>query len=127
MEIQYTSFAHTLQTAAIAALIFAACALLPKFNYRSQLAKLPVFGGSASGEKQRQAYLKSAKKMYLEGYEKVRESLTMHCQPLTSRQFKDSAYRIASSDGEDNVVIPTSLLPELRTLPDDVLSFPRAI
>ncbi|KAJ4994467.1 cytochrome P450 [Stagonosporopsis vannaccii] len=111
MEIQYTGVAHTLQTAAIAALIFAVCALLPKLNYRSQLAKLPVFGGPASGEKQRQAYLNSAKKIYLDGYEK----------------FKDSVYRIASSDGEDNVVVPARLLPELRTLPDDVLSFPKAI
>ena len=42
-------------------------------------------------------------------------------------QFKDSAYRIASSDSEDNIVIPVKLLPELRKLPDDVLSFPRAI
>lgn len=71
MEIQYTGLAHTLQTAAIAALIFAVCALLPKLNYKSQLARLPVFGGSAGGEKQRQAYLKSAKRMYSDGYEKV--------------------------------------------------------
>ncbi|KAH6618782.1 cytochrome P450 monooxygenase-like protein [Boeremia exigua] len=111
MELQYTGLAHTLQTAAIAALIFVVCAFLPKLNYKSQLAKLPIFGGSSSGEKQRQAYLSSAKKMYIEGYEK----------------FKDSVYRIASSDGEDSVVVPTSLLPELRKLPDDVLSFPRAV
>lgn len=78
MEIQYTGLAHTLQTAAIAALIFAVCAALPKLNYRSQLAKLPVFGGSNVGEKQRQAYLTSAKKMYLDGYEKVSMVLTLH-------------------------------------------------
>jgi hypothetical protein len=29
--------------------------------------------------------------------------------------------------GEDNVVVPLSLLPELRKLPDDVLSFPYAV
>jgi hypothetical protein len=29
--------------------------------------------------------------------------------------------------GEDNVVVPLSLLPELRKLPDDVLSFPDAV
>ena len=73
MEIQYTGLTHTLQTAAVAALIFAVCALLPRLNYKSQLAKLPVFGGPASGEKQRQAYLNSAKKMYLDGYAKVRK------------------------------------------------------
>jgi hypothetical protein len=71
MEIQYTGLAHTVQTAVVAALIFAACALLPKFNYKSQLAKLPVFGGPATGEKQRQTYLNSAKKIYFSGYEKV--------------------------------------------------------
>lgn len=71
MNIQYTGLVHTLQTAAVAALIFAACALLPRLNYRSQLAKLPVFGGPATGEKQRQAYLKSAKIIYFSGYEKV--------------------------------------------------------
>jgi hypothetical protein len=65
-----TQLSHTLQTAAIAALIFAVCAYLPKLQYRSQLAKLPVFGGS-SGEEKRQAYLKSAKNMYQEGYTKV--------------------------------------------------------
>lgn len=111
MDVQYLGLAHTLQTAAVAALIFAACALLPKLNYRSQLSKLPVFGAEASGEKQRQAYLQHAKKIYLEGYTK----------------FKDSVYRIASSDGEDNIVVPTSLLPELRKLPDDVLSFSGAV
>ncbi|KAF3048253.1 hypothetical protein E8E12_011510 [Didymella heteroderae] len=95
MELQYAGLAHSLQTAVIAAL----------------LAKLPLFGGPATGEKQRQTYLNSAKKIYLSGYEK----------------FKDSIYRIASSDGEDTVVVPVSLLPELRKLGDDVLSFPKAI
>jgi hypothetical protein len=71
MEIHYTGLSHTLQTAAIAALVFAVCALLPKLNYRSHLAKLPISGGAASGEKQRQAYITSAKKMYFDGYEKV--------------------------------------------------------
>lgn len=111
MEAQYLGLAHTLQTAAIAALIFAACALLPKLNYRSQLSKLPVFGAEASGEKQRQVFLQHAKRIYREGYVK----------------FKESVYRIASSDGEDNIVVPTSLLPELKKLPDDVLSFSGAV
>lgn len=72
MELQFAGLAHSLQTAVIAALILAACTLLPKLNYRSQLARLPVFGGPATGEKQRQTYLNSAKKIYLSGYEKVR-------------------------------------------------------
>lgn len=63
---------HTLQTAAVAVLIFAVCAYIPKFQYKAQLAKLPVFGGSGSGEKQRQTYLTSSKKLYDEGYKKVK-------------------------------------------------------
>lgn len=55
--------AHTLQTAAIAALIFAACAYIPKLKYRSQLSKLPTL--SSVG------YLTSAKEKYMEGYQKV--------------------------------------------------------
>ena len=72
MELQYAGLAHSVQTAVIAALIFAACAFLPKLNYKAQVAKLPVFGGPKSGEKQRQTFLNSAKKIYISGYEKVR-------------------------------------------------------
>lgn len=71
MEVQYSGLAHTLQTAAIAVLIFVICAYIPKLNYKSQLAKLPVFGGPTSGEKQRQHFLYHAKTIYLEGYKKV--------------------------------------------------------
>lgn len=62
---------HTLQTVVVATLIFAACTYLPRINYRAQLARLPVLGEHAAGEKQRQNYLSSAKKMYHEGYTKV--------------------------------------------------------
>jgi hypothetical protein len=72
MEFQnLAGLAYTLQTAAIAALIFAACAYVPKFKYRAQLAKLPVFSGANGGEKHRQGYLNSAKVLYNEGYQKV--------------------------------------------------------
>ncbi|KAI4944783.1 hypothetical protein J4E91_008470 [Alternaria rosae] len=101
---------HTLQTVAIATLFFAVCAYIPKLKRKAQLGSLPVLGGE-SGEKHRQAYLTSAKKMYEDGYAK----------------FKDSVYRIVGEQGEDNIVIPSSLLPELRKLPDDVLSFPAAV
>ncbi|PSN58628.1 cytochrome P450 monooxygenase-like protein [Corynespora cassiicola Philippines] len=111
MEIQYMSTAHVLKTAAIAALMWAVCAFIANVNHRSQLAKLPAFDETVNGEKKRQAYLYSARKLYLDGYER----------------FKHCVYRMATSDGEENVVVPTSLLPELRKLPDDVLSFPKAI
>ncbi|RYN54751.1 hypothetical protein AA0118_g9129 [Alternaria tenuissima] len=106
-----TQLTHTLQTAAIAALIFAICAYVPKLKRKAQLGSIPTLGGLQGGEKQRQAYLASAKKMYEDGYTK----------------FKDSIYRINGESGEDNVVVPLSLLPELRKLPDDVLSFPEAV
>lgn len=75
MEFQTPAgLSHTLQTAAVAVLIFAVCAYLPKLNHNSQLAKIPVFGGVATGEKQRQTYLSSAKSLYSEGYQKVRRT-----------------------------------------------------
>jgi hypothetical protein len=49
-----------------------------------------------------------------------------HTVILTNRQFKNSVYRIASYDGEDDVLVPLSLLPELKKLPDNFLSFPKA-
>jgi predicted transposase YbfD/YdcC len=76
--------AHTLQTVAIAALIFVACAYIPKLKQRAQLAKLPVFEGSTGGEKHRQGYLKSAKDLYNEGYQKVREHWLLAHPHLTS-------------------------------------------
>jgi len=63
--------AHTLQTAAIATLVFAACTYIPKLQQRVQLWRLPCFSGSIGGEKYRQGYLKSAKDLYSEGYQKV--------------------------------------------------------
>jgi hypothetical protein len=46
-----------------------------------KLAKLPLFGASSSGEKQRQIFIKSAREIYNDGYKK----------------FKNSVYRVASS------------------------------
>jgi hypothetical protein len=62
---------HTMQTVAIAALIFAVCAYFPKLQRKSQLGKLPVLGGLETGEKKRQVFLASARKIYEEGYAKV--------------------------------------------------------
>jgi len=72
MEFQtLAGLSHTLQTAAVAALIFALCTYLPTLKYKAHLAKLPLFNGSETGEKQRQTYLTSAKTLYKEGYAKV--------------------------------------------------------
>jgi hypothetical protein len=42
-------------------------------------------------------------------------------------QFQDKVYRIATTDALDAVVVPPKFLPELRQLPDSVLSFSEAI
>ncbi|CBX93028.1 hypothetical protein IAQ61_008757 [Plenodomus lingam] len=113
MELQtYAGLSHTLQTTAIALLIFALCTYWPKLKAKAQLAKLPSLHDSKlMGEDQRQAYLQSCRKMYMEGYQK----------------FKKVVYRIVAESGETHIVIPPHLLPELRRLPDDVLSFPKAV
>lgn len=64
-------WSRTLQTVVVATLIFIACSYLPRLKLQFQLSKLPIFGGSSGGEKQRQGYLASAKQIYTEGYEKV--------------------------------------------------------
>jgi hypothetical protein len=71
MASHYVELSYAFQTAAVAALILAVCALLPKLKHYSKLSKLPVLGGSASGEKQRQKFMASAKEMYMDGYTKV--------------------------------------------------------
>jgi hypothetical protein len=72
METQtFARLSHTLQTAAIAVLIFAVCAYLPKLKNKSQLRRLPALGDAGTGEKQRQSFLASAKNMYQEGNAKV--------------------------------------------------------
>jgi hypothetical protein len=69
-----------LQTAALAALIFAVCAYFPKLKARMQLAKLPVLQEVAGEKISRQTYLTSARALYSEGYQKAR-------WPHTRRQF----------------------------------------
>lgn len=107
----FAAISPTIQTAAIAVLVFAICAYFPQLNYKAKLAKLPAIGDDIASEKRRLLYLAGAKKDYSNGY----------------KRFKDSVYRMVTGDGEDNIVVPLSLLPEFRKLPDDVLSFPKAV
>ncbi|KAA8619294.1 CypX Cytochrome P450 [Pyrenophora tritici-repentis] len=102
------TLSQSLSTAAIAAFIFAVFFYIPTIQRKIQLSKLPVHNTSGkSGEKQRQEFLSSARKIYEEGYAK----------------FKDRVYRVHTDDGRNTIVVPPSLLPELRKLPDDCLSF----
>ncbi|KAF2199336.1 cytochrome P450 monooxygenase-like protein [Delitschia confertaspora ATCC 74209] len=113
MELQLSSsLSHTLQTASVATVIFLACVLISQINYRAKLAKLPAFRyRTSNAEEKRQTFLRSATKLYNEGYEK----------------FKDSVYRMLTSDGRYIIVVPAKFLPELRRMPDDVLSLGKSI
>ena len=72
------NLSQTLSTAAIAALIFAVFVYIPKFQRKMQLSKLPLLSISdKSGEKQRQEFIKSARKIYQQGYEKVSIGCTL--------------------------------------------------
>lgn len=52
---------------------FAAAWLLPKCINYARLAAIPVIGADLGGEEQRrQAYMKGARKMYNDGYKRVR-------------------------------------------------------
>jgi hypothetical protein len=100
MDVQtLAGLAHTLQTAAIATLVIAVCAYIPKLRYKAQLAKLPVFDESTNGEKHYQSYLQSAKAMYMHGYKKVRLSQEHSVLNANTQKFKDSVYLMVTSDG----------------------------
>jgi hypothetical protein len=60
----YIGFAHTIQTAAVAALIFAVVTYAPKLKRRAQLAKIPTFATSKGS-------VQSTRDMFQEGYRKV--------------------------------------------------------
>ncbi|KAJ4297925.1 hypothetical protein N0V90_005824 [Kalmusia sp. IMI 367209] len=91
MEVQtFAGLAHSFQTLALAALVFAACVYLPRINYNAQLAKLPAFGAT-SGEKQRNDYLKHGKRLYSEGYQKfmeVKYTKILTDEPLITHSIK---------------------------------------
>ncbi|KAF2740990.1 cytochrome P450 [Polyplosphaeria fusca] len=113
MELQsIAGFSHTVQTAAVATIIFAACICFSQINWYKQFSKLPAFtGNQGSFDTRRKAYHKSARQMYTDGY----------------AQFKDRVYRMSTTENMDCVVVPPRFLPELRKLPDSVLSFPKCV
>jgi hypothetical protein len=79
MDIQHwAGVSHALQTIAAASLVFAACVYLPRLNFKAQLAKLPPLDYEG-GINSRTAFLQSAKKMYLAGYQQV--GCVSACEP----------------------------------------------
>lgn len=65
------------KTVAIAFLVIVACAFLQKIHLESQVRKLPAFHDAISSEAHRKQYIKSAKKLYREGYEKVHSDVVL--------------------------------------------------
>jgi hypothetical protein len=63
------SVTHTLQTVAIAALIFALVLCIPQINLKTQLARLPSY--TYDNSEKRKTYLSHAKKLYSDGYKQV--------------------------------------------------------
>uniref|UniRef100_A0A093UP30 Ent-kaurene oxidase n=1 Tax=Talaromyces marneffei PM1 TaxID=1077442 RepID=A0A093UP30_TALMA len=115
------------QTVAIAVLVIVACAFFQKIHLEWQVRKLPAFHDAISSEAHRKQYIKSAKRLYREGYEKVNSDVVLSRLQLTNSKFKDSVWRVTSADGFHQVVVSPSLLPELRKIPDSVLSIEKAV
>nr|QEG13904.1 steroid 14alpha-hydroxylase [Curvularia lunata]QEG13905.1 steroid 14alpha-hydroxylase [Curvularia lunata]UXP88658.1 steroid 14alpha-hydroxylase [Curvularia lunata] len=101
---------RALQTTAIAAVLLAVWTYVPKLQLNAQLRKLPSLTPEGT-TKARDKFMASARKLYQDGYHK----------------FRDSAYTLINENGNANVIVPPQFLPELRQLPDDVLSFPEAL
>ncbi|KAK3385238.1 cytochrome P450 [Podospora didyma] len=76
------------------------------------IAKIPIVGQHlGSDEKRRQAFLMRARDLYVEGY----------------TNFKNGVFRVITAQESNVIVVSPSFLPELKSLPDDVLSFDGAI
>jgi hypothetical protein len=128
MEIQtIAESTHALQVLAIAAILFAAYVSVQRIYLNSHIQRLPAFHNAISSEAHRKQYLKSAKRLYREGYEKVNANVVLSSYWTDELKFKNSVWRVTSADGFHQVVISPSLLPELRKLPESVLSIEKAV
>ncbi|OCL06822.1 cytochrome P450 [Glonium stellatum] len=94
------------------ALLVLVCIIFPQLFSRNHLSDIPIIGLDLGNiEKRRNAYLTSASKLYRDGY----------------KMFRDGVYRITTADKYETVVISPKYLDELKRLPDEVLSFEKAI
>ncbi|KAL7755526.1 hypothetical protein ACKLNR_014624 [Fusarium oxysporum f. sp. zingiberi] len=86
--------------------------LVPALLRHYQFSKIPVAGLDIGGEeKRRLAYMKNAKQIYQEGYQK----------------FKGGVFRISGTNKSTNIVIHPRYLPELKDLPEGILDYYTAI
>ncbi|KAK2038518.1 cytochrome P450 [Colletotrichum somersetense] len=74
------------------------------------LGDVPVVGKGSRWARKKQFAQGKAEQLYRDGY----------------NQFKDSIFRITTATKRDTICVPPKYLPELRKLPDDVVSFPKA-
>ncbi|KAJ0340086.1 hypothetical protein COL922a_003722 [Colletotrichum nupharicola] len=99
--------------AATAGFVFILFAWLAQSFFKNDpLANVPVVGGQGGAWKKRKEFAAGkGSDYYIEGY----------------RKFKDSIFRVGTLRKRDTICVPPKYLPELRKLPDDVLSFDEAI
>lgn len=68
----FTDVAHALQLLSFISLAAVLCIYLQTLHFHSQIRNLPAFHKGINSEAHRKEYLKSAKRLYREGYEKVK-------------------------------------------------------
>ncbi|KAJ0313165.1 hypothetical protein COL5a_004016 [Colletotrichum fioriniae] len=109
-------FIEVAQRWPIAATAVVACAvalLLQTVLKSDPWADIPMVGTEFGGsEARRKQFMNGeARNLYLNGY----------------RKFKERAFRITTARKSPNIVVAPKFMNELKRLPDDVLSFNRAI
>ncbi|KAK6716762.1 hypothetical protein SNK04_007713 [Fusarium graminearum] len=95
-----------------ALLVCLVAAIAPKVGSVLRFWTIPVVGEElGSTEKRRKAYLGGARKLYSDGYQK----------------FKNGIFMITTSKSSPTIVISPDFLPELKKLPDSILSMEAAV
>ncbi|KAI3551844.1 cytochrome P450 [Colletotrichum filicis] len=98
--------------AATAGLVFIVFALLAQSWFKvDPVAHVPVVGKGGKWARRKAFLAGKGPQMYADGY----------------KQFKDSIFRITTSKKKDTICVPPKYLPELKKVPDDVISFTKAI
>ncbi|CAN9389867.1 unnamed protein product [Alternaria alternata] len=97
---------QTPMSVVLAGLVLLASIYIPRFMFKSQMARFPLILEHLSSEQRRARFLAGAKALYKDG----------------SQKFRGMAYRMQTLD-EQQIVLPLSALTELRKAPEEVLSF----
>ncbi|KAH8655513.1 cytochrome P450 [Xylariales sp. PMI_506] len=98
--------------AILVALLAGLAVYIPRFLVVLRMATFPTVGTElGSSEKRRKAYLAGARSLYYDGY----------------RKFKERAFKITTSRDSTVLVLPAKFLPELKKLPDSIVSMSAAV